>query len=588
MRRFTVIAAAVMVVAGLTGLQQLTAHAANLPATCATLQTELNAASPGDTVTLSNGGVPCTAPLITYPVTLPNKAITLTGAVAGDGFNGQGTAQLMTGSNVGATAISNLVFENGHSTSGLAGALEVSGDVTISGCTFRGNSSNGAGAVEVQGNSGTTTITNDTFGGTASGDGNSSSGAFTGGALTINTSGDVVITNDTFTDNTTPGAADTPGGAVFVYAGNAAITFSNNTLTGNKQTGPGGTGGGASLVANTMAITGNTFSGNSLGSGQAGNLGNLGGGLDLLGAGSKSSVTQSHNLFENNHVGGYGDTTARSEEYFGGGGEYAQVSSISSVDDTFTGNTVGAGLANSTGAGGGFALQGLFGNKTTLQATNLVATNNSVQTAADGDADGGGIYAGFTTGCPSGQVCPAEIDLFDSTVTANSAVSGPGLSGGQPADIGKVTNSIVYGNSGSAAQLNFSSPVVTSSDSCSAAATAYSGTGNICVNPALVNPAGNDVHETAASPTVNVGNNALIPSGVTTDYAGNARIIGGTVDMGAAEFQPAAVVIPPVPASGAVADPALPSGLGLLTVGTLALGLLGFGVPARRRTRRTR
>ena len=152
MRRLTVFAAALVAAAGLTGLQQLTAHAANLPATCATLQTELNLASAGDTVTLANGGIPCTAPTITYPVTLPSTAITLTGATAGDGFNGQGTAQLLTGSDVGATTISNLVFENGKDTGSQGAAINVEGNstVTLTGCTFRGNSSNGPGAVELE------------------------------------------------------------------------------------------------------------------------------------------------------------------------------------------------------------------------------------------------------------------------------------------------------------------------------------------------------------------------------------------------------------------------------------------------------
>ena len=292
-------------------------------------------------------------------------------------------------------------------------------------------------------------------------------------------------------------------------------------------------------------------------------------------------MTQAHNVFQNNTVGGYTDTNARSEEYFGGGGEYAQITTITSFDDTFIGNSVGAGVGNDTGAGGGFALQGFPGGTTsTLHATNLVATNNSVTTAADGDADGGGIYAGFLVGCSAGSSCPAQVDLFDSTITANSASSGPGMAGGTVADIGHVTNSIVYGNTGNAAQLDFTNLAVTYSDSCSAAATAYSGTGNICVNPALVNPAGNDVHETAASPTVNAGNNALIPAGVTTDYMGNARIIDGTVDMGAAEFRAAATVIPPVPASGAAAGPVLQVGLTLMTLGALLLGLIGFGVLA--------
>jgi len=40
------------------------------------------------------------------------------------------------------------------------------------------------------------------------------------------------------------------------------------------------------------------------------------------------------------------------------------------------------------------------------------------------------------------------------------------------------------------------------------------------------------------SPVINAGNNALIPAGVVKDQRGFNRIIAGTVDIGAVEFQP--------------------------------------------------
>ena len=38
------------------------------------------------------------------------------------------------------------------------------------------------------------------------------------------------------------------------------------------------------------------------------------------------------------------------------------------------------------------------------------------------------------------------------------------------------------------------------------------------------------------SPAIDAGSNALIPSGVTTDQRGYARIVNGTVDIGAYEY----------------------------------------------------
>jgi hypothetical protein len=592
-RRYVALAGLAIALAGFAGSHQLMARAANLPATCATLQVELNLANTGDTVTLTNAGTPCTAPTITYPITLPNKEITLTGAAAGDGFDGGGTAQLLTGTDVGGTVISNLTFQNGHTT-GHGGAILIDGTAhpTISNCTFLGNLSTGTGAVDLVGSGGTITLTGNTFGGTASGAGNASSGAFPG-AVWIDSHTDVTVTHNSFIDNTSDGTNNGDGGAgaIFVVSrsSGANIIFTNNTVSGNSETSGGGIGGGATLQGLNVTVTANSFIGNSIGSGNSGGPGSFGGGLDIVASGPTGALTQSHNLFQDNHIGAYEDTSARGTEvYFGGGGEFAQTPSITSFDDTFIGNTVDGGFGNTTGAGGGLGVQGDPGgsNKTTLTASNLVATNNTVKVSEDGEGNGGGVYAGFVAGCAV-ALCPAEIDLFDSTITANSADSGPGMSGGVVTDVGKVTNSIVYGNTGNAAQLNFGSLTVTSSDSCSAANTAYTGTGNVCVNPSLVNPAGNDVHETAASPTINAGNNALIPSGVGTDYAGQARIIGGTVDMGAAEFSPVIPTTPPVPASGAVAESAVPAGLGLITLGALLLAVLGVSVAVARSRRRS-
>ncbi|HRJ14910.1 MAG TPA: putative metal-binding motif-containing protein, partial [Saprospiraceae bacterium] len=74
----------------------------------------------------------------------------------------------------------------------------------------------------------------------------------------------------------------------------------------------------------------------------------------------------------------------------------------------------------------------------------------------------------------------------------------------------------------------------------------HPGTGNLNVNPLFMNATGGDLRLQACSPAVNTGSNAAVPGGFTTDLDKNPRIFGGTVDMGAYEFQTAPTPLVPV------------------------------------------
>ncbi len=125
-------------------------------------------------------------------------------------------------------------------------------------------------------------------------------------------------------------------------------------------------------------------------------------------------------------------------------------------------------------------------------------------------SDGGGLYEA------SGG--------FQCTVAFNSASQGGGVMEGS------LWNSICYYNSATI-DANYSG-MMTISYCCTLPG---GGTGNITNAPSFVDLTGGDFHLQTNSPCINAGNNTLVYS--STDLDGNPRIKGGTVDMGAYEFQ---------------------------------------------------
>jgi uncharacterized repeat protein (TIGR02543 family) len=115
--------------------------------------------------------------------------------------------------------------------------------VTISGLTIANGTDNGGGIV----NLGSLTVSNCTFSGnTGSGDG--------GGIF--NDAGTLTVNNSTFSGNTS-GAGGGAGGGIFNNVG-AQLTVNNSTFSGNTA----GYGGGIYNDAGTLTVNNSTFSGN--------------------------------------------------------------------------------------------------------------------------------------------------------------------------------------------------------------------------------------------------------------------------------------------------------------------------------------
>jgi len=533
------------------------ASAASTETSCKNLQSALSAAKAGDTITLNEL---CKSG---FPYELPSVQVTLAGK-PGAGFDGGSTAQL--DGDGSSPTIEGLIFENAHSTAADTG---------------------GALSLNTAPKGSTVTLAHDTFA-------NDVAGAGEGGGARINTGeASVAVTDSTFTGD----SANEDGGALMVEA--ASANLSGDTFTGNSVSGYVAFGGGLSArtVEGPITLSSSQFSGNS--------SDNEGGGAWLGTEASGVGITLSGNTFSHNSVSDPSGTSTNSRGYLGGGlaleGEGTTPIATVQRGNTFDGNSVSFKAAPFSAMGGGestthIALQSTgdrFTNNTlqspsakenvesekvfgwgaglsvaecgdtteapptvpniTSTLTDAIVAGNTLQSGPS--ANGAGIYVGFV--CPSAY---ETLHLEDSTVAGNtvSGASGPvaGISGG-PHDVLSLANTIVFGDSGGPELGGFQALAgasATFSDVCAGAAP-FAGAGNICADPKLLAPGSGDVHETAASPTIDAGANALVPGGLATDAFGTTRILPGhvgcaggfpaVVDIGAAELQPVVPSCPP-------------------------------------------
>jgi len=309
--------------------------------------------------------------------------------------------------------------------------------------------------------------------------GNAQSGSLNGGGMYNDTSSPT-LTNVTFSGN----FGGFGGG---MYNLNSSPTLTNVTFSGNSTN---FVGGGMLNLNSSPTLTNVTFSGNTATDG--------GGGMSNY----NSSPTLTNVTFSGNSA-----TNA------GGGMTNLDISNPTLTNVTFSGNSA-------TDGGGIWTI-----DTSSPTLTNVTFSGNSATNA------GGGMYN--DTSSPT---------LTNVTFSGNSASFAGGAmynaSGSNP----QIRNSIVWGNSfGTIDNVGGSNPTV----SFSLVEGGYAGTGNLASDPLFVTPidpatapttAGN-LRLRAASPAISAGNNSFLPAGVTADLDGNPRIVGGTVDMGAYEYQ---------------------------------------------------
>ncbi len=200
--------------------------------------------------------------------------------------------------------------------------------------------------------------------------------------------------------------------------------------------------------------------------------------------------------------------------------------------------------------------------------TNCLVMNNSAGLLGDGDGAGGGAVRGILDHCTlignsadlGGGSCGAT--LINCLLSGNSADFGGGDCVGALTNCTLVGNSAGYSSGGSESGIlnncivyNNSAPTNENYDflprsnnnmryamynCCTIPLPAY-GWGNFTNAPLFVDLAGGNLHLQSNSPCINSGRNAYASGAV--DLNGNPRIVGGTVDVGAYEFEfPASVI----------------------------------------------
>ena len=211
-----------------------------------------------------------------------------------------------------------------------------------------------------------------------------------------------------------------------------------------------------------------------------------------------------------------------------GGGIYLGSSTLAITNCTIAGNF---------GSYGG----GINSVLSTLTVTNCVILENSATNY------GGGIQ--HTSGTLTATNC---------TITGNFSDS----YGGGIYNTGTMTinNTIVAGNTAKTARPNISGTLSGGNnligDGTGQTALVNGVNGNLVgtttnpIIPGFVNAAQGEYRLAVGSPAIDAGSNDLIPSGITTDFDGNARIYGGTVDIGAYEYQGRLAVPTGVTAAG--------------------------------------
>ena len=301
--------------------------------------------------------------------------------------------------------------------------------------------------------------------------------ATNGGAAQLTNSASYLISNCSFTGN----SASNNGGCV--YANSSSLSVLGSSFTGNTASVGGGLVGNAGITQLTQCIfTGNKATNN--------------GGAVTVG-GPSAGITGC--IFNGNSTSGSGV----------GGAVQVTALSFKATNNIFKGNTT-----NNTGGG-----ISLFLTNTDTLANNLFIANKA-------NNSGGAVYA------VNGAHYIVNNTFYADTATGNAGGVILGGSG-----ISYAFNNIFYKCKAGANQDLFGTGItlVAANNSLNASNPMFVNEGDAAGADNTWGTADDGLQLMSCSPAINSGANASVPSSVTTDIAGAARIQGNIADAGAYE-----------------------------------------------------
>jgi len=212
------------------------------------------------------------------------------------------------------------------------------------------------------------------------------------------------------------------------------------------------------------------------------------------------------------------------------------------INCTLTGNSsyAGGGASGSTLVGctlnNNSAFSRVYGGAPYGGGADSSTLNNCVLAGNSAGEDGGGASFSTLNNCIiTGSSATYAGGVVSSTLNNCTLLGNVGAGryvgeGGGGADYSTLNNCIIYFNT-SPAEPNYNDNTMTYC----CTTPDPGGVGNITNAPLIVNWLGGDFHLQSNSPCINAGNNAYVTT--TNDLDGNSRIVGGTVDIGAYEYQ---------------------------------------------------